>query len=91
MDHIESRPTKKKRYSSYEIYLDIKAKNKNLAYLVEKLKESSYFSNVSILDSETKTEEKIWIPFSIWELDNCTHLNIKYEPDIDSRHPVQKL
>ena len=26
---------------------------------------------------------------SIWDLDKCTHLNIKYEPDIDSRHPVK--
>lgn len=91
MDHIESRPTKKKRNSSYEIYLEIKAKNANLANLVEKLKESPFLSNVLILDAETKIEEKIWIPFSIWELDNCTHLNIKYEPDIDSRHPVQNF
>ncbi len=31
--------------------------------------------------------EQIWIPKSIWDLDKCNHLNIKYEPDIDSRHP----
>ena len=31
--------------------------------------------------------EKLWIPMSIWELDKCNHLNIKYEPDLDSRHP----
>lgn len=28
------------------------------------------------------------IPMSIWDLDKCTHLNLRYEPDIDSRHPV---
>ena len=28
---------------------------------------------------------------TIWELDNCNHLNITYEPDIDSRHPVSKI
>ncbi|RNA08581.1 Tyrosine 3-monooxygenase [Brachionus plicatilis] len=87
LDHIESRPTKKKRNANYELYLEIKAKNKNFAYLVEKLKDSSFLSTVVVLDIETKAEEKIWIPFNIWELDNCTHLNIKYEPDIDSRHP----
>ena len=24
---------------------------------------------------------------SIWDLDKCNHLNIKYEPELDSRHP----
>lgn len=28
------------------------------------------------------------MPESIWDLDFCNHLNINYEPDIDSRHPV---
>jgi len=32
-------------------------------------------------------QEQVWIPKSIWDLDRCNHLNIKYEPDIDSRHP----
>ncbi len=45
----------------------------------------SFFKYNSTLDC---LEEKLWIPMSIWELDNCNHLNIKYEPDIDSRHPV---
>jgi hypothetical protein len=35
-----------------------------------------------------KSVARILIPLSIWDLDSCNHLNIKYEPDIDSRHPV---
>ena len=34
-----------------------------------------------------KNSEQLWIPFSIWDLDYCNHLNINYEPNIDSRHP----
>ena len=25
---------------------------------------------------------------SIWDLDKCNHLNINYNPEMDSRHPV---
>jgi tyrosine 3-monooxygenase len=35
----------------------------------------------------TTESDQLWIPFSIWDLDYCNHLNINYEPDIDSRHP----
>ncbi|CAF0731497.1 unnamed protein product [Brachionus calyciflorus] len=87
LDHIESRPTKKKRKSSFELYLEIKSTSQNLDNLIAKLKDSGYFSDVVILNAELKSSENISIPMTIWDLDKCNHLNIKYEPDIDSRHP----
>ena len=30
----------------------------------------------------------VWIPQTIKDLDNCNHLIIKYQPDVDINHPV---
>ena len=30
----------------------------------------------------------IWIPQTIKDLDNCNHLIIKYQPDVDLNNPV---
>ncbi len=37
--------------------------------------------------TENDTDDIIWFPMSIWELDKCHHLHTSYQPDMDSRHP----
>ena len=91
MEHIESRPSKKKRKAAFELYLEVKTTHDKFLSFLKKIRESKFFPNVLVLNSEINAEvenNKIWIPMSIWDLDKCNHLNIKYEPDIDSRHPV---
>jgi len=31
-----------------------------------------------------------WFPRQIQELDHCTHLLTKYDPDLDNQHPVSQ-
>ncbi|CAF0892125.1 unnamed protein product [Rotaria sordida] len=38
-------------------------------------------------NNENDTNDIIWFPMSIWELDKCHHLHTNYQPDMDSRHP----
>jgi hypothetical protein len=38
-------------------------------------------------NNENNTNDIIWFPMSIWELDKCHHLHTSYQPDMDSRHP----
>jgi tyrosine 3-monooxygenase len=37
--------------------------------------------------NENETNDTVWFPMSIWDLDKCTHLLTHYQPDMDSRHP----
>jgi hypothetical protein len=39
------------------------------------------------VNNESNTDDIIWFPMSIWELDKCHHLHTNYQPDMDSRHP----
>ncbi|CAF3553613.1 unnamed protein product [Rotaria sordida] len=38
-------------------------------------------------NNENDTNDIIWFPMSIWDLDKCHHLHTNYQPDMDSRHP----
>jgi tyrosine 3-monooxygenase len=38
-------------------------------------------------NNENETNNTVWFPMSIWDLDKCTHLLTHYQPDMDSRHP----
>merc|ERR1719468_515742 len=74
----------------YDIFLEIKCKESILKKVTQLLKDSLPKSNVTLLESKDNSslsKENIWMPESIWDLDFCNHLNINYEPDIDSRHP----
>lgn len=86
LEHVESRPSKKKSKSTFEVYLEIKTTFTNLIAIVNLLKQNNHFPDVVILDNDVK-KENVWIPMSIWDLDKCNHLNINYNPDMDSRHP----
>lgn len=86
--HFESRTSKDKSKNTIDIYMDVEVTENDLDKLLSFLRDCKLISNFLILDGkdEPKTD-KIWIPQNIWDLDKCNHLNINYEPDIDSRHP----
>lgn len=93
IDHIESRHSSKNK-DQFDIYLEIKCNTLEYSRILSTFRNMpKCFSGVNLIktdeiESASKKEiEKLWIPFSIWDLDYCNHLNVNYEPDIDSRHP----
>jgi tyrosine 3-monooxygenase len=98
LDHIASRPSRKLNKSAIDIYLQLACTTTSFSRIMIKLKALKYIKDIvclnvkngSVLSREASLAERtinIWIPISVWDLDKCTHLNIKYEPEIDSRHP----
>lgn len=64
----------------------------NSKFIVKNIKTHARSSSTSGQESketnaETATNNVIWFPMSIWELDKCHHLLTNYQPDMDSRHP----
>lgn len=51
VEHIESRPSKKKSKSTYEIYFELKSRFSSLIKIVKTLKENEAFPDVVILDA----------------------------------------
>lgn len=90
LDHIESRSSKNVNSKSCDIFLQINCSTSTLNKIKSSIKKSIPSVEISVLesfDNKRAILESIWLPHSIWELDFCNHLNINYEPDIDSRHP----
>lgn len=98
LDHIASRPSRKLNKSSIDIYLQFTCSTISFSRIMVKLKALKSIKDIVCLNAkngymlsrEASLAERtvnIWIPISIWDLDKCTHLDIKYEPEIDSRHP----
>lgn len=94
LTHVESRLSTLKSEFKYEIFVELKCTPDKLVKFLDKLKKLNVAINIlsgslpEIANPVVNKKDCVWIPLSIWDLDNCTHLNIKYEPDIDSRHPV---
>ena len=93
IQHVESRRSAKNK-EQFDIFLEMRCNTIEYSKILSTLRNTpKSFSEVNLvkngsLDSSNKKEnENLWIPFSIWDLDFCNHLTIKYEPDIDSRHP----
>ena len=43
--------------------------------------------NVTVCADDNRSLDMIWIPTHITDLDKCTHLITKFEPDLDQGHP----
>ena len=97
LTHVESRLSTLKSEFKYEIFVELKCTPDKLVKFLDKLKKLNVAINIlsgplpEIANPSVNKKDCVWIPLSIWDLDNCTHLNIKYEPDIDSRHPVRLM
>lgn len=98
IEHIESRASKKKSRCKFELYLEINTTYSKLVNIVNTLKKRHAFPDIIILSTSSEKKESVsssvgvspeelWIPMSIWDLDKCNHLNMQFEPDLDSRHP----
>ncbi|KAG7456223.1 hypothetical protein MATL_G00249450 [Megalops atlanticus] len=82
--HIETRPgrrTKDSVMADLEYFIRCEVHSSDTDVLINSLKRVAD-------DVRTIPEEKVpWFPRKIGDLDNCTHLITKYDPDLDQDHP----
>ncbi|XP_033740980.1 tyrosine 3-monooxygenase-like isoform X2 [Pecten maximus] len=87
IDHIESRKSKKPG-CEYEILLQAISTSERWTPVTNLLRQSPQVNDIVILNEQPRPAEKDdWYPRHISDLDNCTHLVTKFEPDLDYDHP----
>ncbi|KAK3603311.1 hypothetical protein CHS0354_025916 [Potamilus streckersoni] len=85
LEHIESRRSKKKG-AQIDLFLICLSPKETLTMVLNSLRQSSLVADLNVLNQKDLKRE-IWIPTHIADLDKCTHLVTKFEPELDSDHP----
>ncbi|XP_071135057.1 phenylalanine-4-hydroxylase-like isoform X1 [Mytilus edulis] len=86
IDHIESRKSKKSG-AQFEILIKCVGSRDKITSHVNSLRMVTSIADVAIVSDQEVENKVIWFPRHISELDNCTHLVTKFEPELDSDHP----
>ncbi|GFS75084.1 tyrosine 3-monooxygenase [Trichonephila clavipes] len=84
--HLETRTSKKKDFD-FDIMVRINATKDRVLHIIKALRANSVH-DINILIEEKISIKDPWFPRHISELDFCTHLMTKFEPDLDMDHPV---
>ncbi|CAC5425704.1 TH [Mytilus coruscus] len=88
IDHIESRKSKKSR-AQFEILIKCVSSRNRITSLVNSLRMVASIADVAIVSDQEVETKVIWFPRHISELNNCTHLVTKFEPELNSDHPTK--
>ncbi|GFS43223.1 tyrosine 3-monooxygenase [Trichonephila inaurata madagascariensis] len=83
--HLETRTSKKKDFD-FDIMVRINATKDRVLHIIKALRANSVH-DINILIEEKISIKDPWFPRHISELDFCTHLMTKFEPDLDMDHP----
>nr|KAG5687097.1 hypothetical protein BaRGS_010542 [Batillaria attramentaria] len=84
--HIESRQGRSKK-CQYELFLECQGSKDSLASITSVMRQSPLVVEVVILGEKESNKKELWFPRHITDLDKCTHLVTKFEPDLDYEHP----
>ncbi|KAK6170757.1 hypothetical protein SNE40_019070 [Patella caerulea] len=85
--HIETRKSRKSDAHS-EVFLLCSGKKDGVTAATTNIQKHSKVSGVDIIsESSPENKPEIWFPRHISELDKCTHLISKFEPELDLDHP----
>ncbi|GFR30364.1 tyrosine 3-monooxygenase [Trichonephila clavata] len=83
--HLETRTSRKKDFD-FDIMVRINATKDRVLHIIKALKANSVH-DINILIEEKISIKDPWFPRHISELDFCTHLMTKFEPELDMDHP----
>ncbi|XP_071113625.1 tyrosine 3-monooxygenase-like [Haliotis cracherodii] len=86
IQHIESRKARKKG-AQFEIFIQCAGSLEGVTSACDLMKQSPFVLDTEVLgEAETESKE-LWFPRNISELDHCTHIVTKFEPELDHHHP----
>ncbi|CAG5121627.1 unnamed protein product, partial [Candidula unifasciata] len=84
--HIESRKCLSVP-QQYQLFLQIVCTHDTFCHLTNTVKQNPLVCDVKLLEEKEPERKDVWFPRHISELDACTHLITRYEPDLDYTHP----
>ncbi|XP_054721981.1 tyrosine 3-monooxygenase-like [Uloborus diversus] len=83
--HLETRTSKKKDFM-FDILVRVDATKDRVLHIIKALKANSV-QDINILVEEKISIKDPWFPRHISDLDFCTHIMTKFEPELDMDHP----
>ncbi|XP_045196696.2 tyrosine 3-monooxygenase-like [Mercenaria mercenaria] len=86
IDHIESR-TAKKLGSQHDILLQCTGVKDTVTAVMNSIRQNNSVSDVWCENEKLIARQEVWFPRHISDLDNCTHIVTKFEPELDCDHP----
>ncbi|XP_053212477.1 tyrosine 3-monooxygenase-like [Panonychus citri] len=85
IEHIESRCSRDDP-KRMEIFLRLEISSSGLLHLMKSLRHGN-LAQAEVLKEQLISIKDPWFPRHISDLDFCTHIMTKYEPDLDVDHP----
>ncbi|KAK3107732.1 hypothetical protein FSP39_021011 [Pinctada imbricata] len=85
LEHVETRRSRRID-AQHDIIIQCICSRDKVTTINNAIRQSPLVIEVSVLN-DREQEAESWYPRHISELDNCTHLVTKFEPELDSDHP----
>ncbi|KAL4233456.1 hypothetical protein ACF0H5_008137 [Mactra antiquata] len=86
LEHIESRQATKPNVK-YDILLQCTGLKETMTSVMNTIRQNNSVSEIWCESEKVVTTQEIWFPRHISDLDNCTHIVTKFEPELDCDHP----
>jgi len=88
VQHVESRKSRKgANVGGYEVLVHVESSKDLQQNVVKHLRQNSAVGDVFVLGERNADIKVPWFPRHVSELDLCTHLLTKFDPDLDQEHP----
>lgn len=84
--HIESRKSRSEK-EQHQLFMQLVCPHSAFENVCSSAKQSPLIRDVALLEEKEPEKKDHWVPLHISDLDRCTHLITKFEPDLDYDHP----
>nr|XP_022288026.1 tyrosine 3-monooxygenase-like [Crassostrea virginica] len=86
LEHIESRKSHKPG-AIFDVLIQCVCSRQKVTSLMNTIRQNPSTVEVKVVGNKDTENKDTWFPRHIAELDNCTHLVTKFEPELDCDHP----